>query len=818
MFINTNYYDFFLIRENIAEGKKIIASRYNKIALADKKAAAIENGLGEEEVKNIKLTPEETKNVEKAAYKDIYFSRIKEMLKDNDRWVYTFTKLFFNNFVDVKKEEIKYEENGEEKTKIRTTITPIKINPIIDYDKIEGLLSTDKDGDNYVGILMNIYDRILKLPNDYTKEFNNNKKYIDAIKDPNDPNSKTGYELMSDDLTLVELERDEKKNNFIDQLPKELKDEYKNADEELKSELDSLGKRYTAFLKSVAVNEPNSGIDPQNVYGGGTEIVDGDGNLKKVYPYESKFKIRYYIGIGELKYKSLKDLAEQLENYLNSNDAFSFGKLEGAVKKINKQLNSKDLEIVYPPKDKEAEAEDISVAIVRVKTYDANYLLNSSGSKYFSTNHCIANNGTSYWQTYVLNAVSDVFNTQYYIYNFNLDNDGIIINGSRYSQDTTKIIGVTLYPNGEIRHVNNRTNTNSSFPLKEYFRILGIPWEVMKPMSEKEIRKAKFILGFDKILFSDSLTTEELEEMIKETPDAIRDNVNSRNGLLLYNAINSNNIENAKIFLELGANANIVKQPGSNKQTNALCFVKSIEMAKLIIDNGVSVTANNNIALLFAIDTQRIEIFKFLLDNGADPNKCGEQGTLKKNALNYVLDGWISTSNMLTPREMFDTNQTTKTLEMVNILLEKGCKIDNKSLKDQILELMFPHNVSTEQKNLPKEIVLSIIKKNPTIITLPYVVDWCLDNKLYDYCSDLMIVLSNNSNLGEFSKCLNNIVEVLYDMDDDTYENNDILKSFIKKMYDNNIKLKDDLKQQLIKIIMEFYEEDIAKQLIKFLK
>ena len=106
MFINTNYYDFFLIRENIAEGKKIIASRYNKIALADKKAAAIENGLGEEEVKNIKLTPEETKNVEKAAYKDIYFSRIKEMLKDNDRWVYTFTKLFFNNFVDVKKEEI----------------------------------------------------------------------------------------------------------------------------------------------------------------------------------------------------------------------------------------------------------------------------------------------------------------------------------------------------------------------------------------------------------------------------------------------------------------------------------------------------------------------------------------------------------------------------------------------------------------------------------------------------------------------------------------------------------------------------------------
>ena len=131
---------------------------------------------------------------------------------------------------------------------------------------------------------------------------------------------------------------------------------------------------------------------------------------------------------------------------------------------------------------------------------------------------------------------------------------------------------------------------------------------------------------------------------------------------------------------------------------------------------------------------------------------------------------------------------------------------------------MFPHNVSTEQKKLPKEIVLSIIKKNPTIITLPYVVDWCLDNKLYDYCSDLMIVLSNNSNLGEFSKCLNNIVEVLYDMDDDTYENNDILKSFIKKMYDNNIKLKDDLKQQLIKIIMEFYEEDIAKQLIKFLK
>lgn len=183
--IFTNYQNFLgelRIDENVQQAKVYLKKR----ALADKKSKT------KKEDDTLTLTPEESRRAENNAD----FIKIRDLLRDNPGYVFTFVKFFFE-------EEVPFEE----------------LKAV--YDKIKEYRSV-----------------IHTLPMEITK-------YTDVVPTKADP--RKGFERLGDDIENIKRGRGVKK--WIDQLYAEMKREYSTASPAIKEKIDGIAQSFEEFGK-----------------------------------------------------------------------------------------------------------------------------------------------------------------------------------------------------------------------------------------------------------------------------------------------------------------------------------------------------------------------------------------------------------------------------------------------------------------------------------------------------------------------------------------------------------------------------------------
>lgn len=187
--ILVNYKDFIgtsRIDENVQQAKNFLKSR----ALADKKSKVKK----EEEKEKVSLTPDEIRRAET----DPTFIKIRDMLRDNPGYVYTFVK--FN---------------------------------VEDGVPFEELLSTYNDIKEYRAVLHNLPMTV--------------DKYSNIVPDKSD--SRNGFERLGDDIEKLKRQRVVKK--FVDNLYGDTKREYLAASETIKEKLEGIAMAFDEFGKET---------------------------------------------------------------------------------------------------------------------------------------------------------------------------------------------------------------------------------------------------------------------------------------------------------------------------------------------------------------------------------------------------------------------------------------------------------------------------------------------------------------------------------------------------------------------------------------
>lgn len=401
---------------------------------------------------------------------------------------------------------------------------------------------------------------------DLEEVYNKLKKYrqvsgIKAIDDyanhiPTADDQRPGFEILGDDIAKVELGRITKE--FVDQLSGNIRDEYRRASDVIKDKVDGIAKAFDEL---------------------GTDD-DGKKDLEKNATLQKNFFSKIS------RYKTLSDVINNANNFLMASTNEGLEKLIKAIDRINKRFGDiNGVDIMY---------NDHDFLIVEVKSYQANNALNSN------TSHCIASN-RGHWDSYV--GGDSLYNKQYYIYNFNIPNS-----------DNNSIIGITIEHGGTIRACHNKPDhdlkSNIKSILKKWeseYNIDDNLFRYFKPMTddEKELKRRRVIANRE--LVKKGLTAKQITEYVNDGGDP-----NAQSGKPLINAIEDNNLEVVKTLFELGAIANI-----GEPKTFPIRNASSIEMLKLLVENGAEITAET---ISKEENVTNYETLKYLLDNGGDPN------------------------------------------------------------------------------------------------------------------------------------------------------------------------------------------------------
>jgi len=183
-----NYKDFIgssKIDENVQQAKNFLKSR----ALEDKKSKA-----KKDEKEKVSLTPDEIRRAET----DPTFIKIRDMLRDNPGYVYTFVK--FN-----KEDNVPFEE----------------------------LASTYNDIKEYRAVIHNLPMTI--------------DKYVNIVPDESD--KRNGYERLGDDIEKLKRQRIVKK--FVDNLYGDTKREYLSSSETIKEKVEGIAMAFDEFGKET---------------------------------------------------------------------------------------------------------------------------------------------------------------------------------------------------------------------------------------------------------------------------------------------------------------------------------------------------------------------------------------------------------------------------------------------------------------------------------------------------------------------------------------------------------------------------------------
>jgi len=403
---------------------------------------------------------------------------------------------------------------------------------------------------------------------------------------PNPSNNHTNAEILSDELDKLGEYRKVKK--IIDTLPPKLK---KAANSATELQMEQLVEIANGFDK---VEDDKKEIVWKTFFG---EMLEDRYELTREGKPNPNF--------GKLVWRSRLFRFQQMENpltefikaakqHLDASGSEGYSDRIEKINKVNDLLGVKGCRLIF---------NESGILIVEVNSYAANKMLNAHCS------HCIVNS-ESYWNSYL-----GEYNIQYYIYNFNLS-----------STNNRWTIGVTIkpdrtYQSGACQTVNN-ADIGSEFKslLKKWEKEYNISqdlWSSLQPLSNEEIQRRKDAQLAEREIIKKTvtdpetrierpITSEDIKRFVRESGA----DVNKDNGKALINAVEDDDIERAKVILQLGGSPNLRK--GSD---SAIAKAKNMEMIKLLVSNHAILTGDvfNNIVC----DEDALE---FCLKAGADVN------------------------------------------------------------------------------------------------------------------------------------------------------------------------------------------------------
>lgn len=419
--------------------------------------------------------------------------------------------------------------------------------------------SETKEPDNIFSKLVSYSGLLDKLP----KKFDHN--FIDT----NLPNN---CEILVDGLDSLEDYR--KIKRVIDQLTPTQKKDYNDSPEVIKQQFSEVAR---AFSELGGGNKEKHERLWKGFFGEVKTIEEDTVIHGKSYKKGDK---RYF---GQLyRYKNIREFIKAAQNYLKSADNESIIAFYEKINKCNERYGTLGADVIF---------DESGILIIEVKSFVANQFLNGH------TRHCIKDY-SSQWDNYV----ASHNNKQYYIYNFNIP-----------QYDDLSTIGITIQPGQSIRACHNKPDHNISGSIKGLLKKWEKDYEIdtdlfgeLKPMTQEEIDKRQRAKIAEREIVKKGLSIEQITRYVKEDGA----NINKDNCIALLNAVEENNIEKAKVVLDLGGNPNL-----RSKNDAIVNKAQTLDMIKLLVSNGSELTGEvfNNIC-------NDIEAVEYCLKQGLDPN------------------------------------------------------------------------------------------------------------------------------------------------------------------------------------------------------
>jgi hypothetical protein len=574
----TVYSGFHLINEDMSKSKKFLKERVLIRKAADElglmtsdlknavrdgqKKTVVLNDFKEEDRDKIKKKMREIKIPEdklKEIEKDQEFIRIKNLLDRNPGFLYNFVYFYYVEMISFDDLEETYNQL-------------VKAKPVLaNLEKIE----------------------------EVGKKFDIN--FIDTDL-PNEQDVRTNYEILSDGLVKLEEARLVKK--LVDELPKKMRDEFKNASKIMKSKITGIAIEFNKISSEIdETGRPKKESLWKEFFG--EERIDTNETRQDGSPNPNYGKKVYMSKIKEFENETnpLNKLVNVANAFLKERIKDEHDELSIMVKECNDRFGILGCDILFN-KNK--------ILILEIKSYSANVFLNSG-----KTEHCIVHREV-HWNSYLGD-----YNKQYYLYNQNLP-----------KSDSKSIIGVTIKPDGTWTGSSCQDKLNNNiYDFKDLLKSwenkynLGTPLiEVLKPISEEEMEKRKIKKEAEREIVKRGITLEEISKLVREDGA----DINISKGRPLVNAIEENDYERVKFCLEVGASPNITE--GAN---SPIMKARDLKVIKLLVDYG----ALMHDELLFNVLSDPDSV-QYCIDAGIDPKYDSSRMYVKcfKNGYNETFN------------------------------------------------------------------------------------------------------------------------------------------------------------------------------------
>jgi hypothetical protein len=563
-------------------------------------------------IKATKLSPEDESDLKITTSRNPFLYRVRQIVNSvaHPEWVYSFIKLFYNDFVNYKIDMNK----DLDKEKVRNLLGPYT------YSNEEFIWNRDENNREIFGLLGDLANQLKNTSKDTLNKVLTNlegvvysNKQKEEVK--KETNSQSGSDMASNDIRDLEKSKNAKalltrlpigvKNKNGEYIIPNLLKEFEELpeDNQLKKDIISRMEVLASLLAANYSFKPKRKILTDNV---GKPVINKDGNVTYTiyYPCESSFPMRSGTSVDPQEDKSLGDekngFLRRVNNAIETLGNVGMKKLFTEVSNVNNKLGEENgVEIVYNNDN------DDNIIVLKIKSHAANnYLHNKSHGKIMLTGHCIAYDSKAHWNSIVRD---DSYRKLYYIYNFNLDR-------KNPKQDVLFPFGLIVEPNPNdykkviINSSHDKEDTDIKSEVRDIIKDFGLDFDrIFLPASEEEIKFKEKSRNASKALTNGSLTVDEAKELIEDYGA----DVNYEGGVALKNALNNANIDLVKFLLERGANPNL---------GNAIEQATTFEEIKLLVNNQIPVILEDKSRLLKSwIERNNLEVVKFLLQKGISP-------------------------------------------------------------------------------------------------------------------------------------------------------------------------------------------------------
>jgi hypothetical protein len=618
----SNFSNEFRLNENLDQAKKLLRDTYkmNKAVLSvDPKLELDPSGLfifnTEGDPFNFNELPEETRNAAKQKFREV------KVTPDEN------TKVERGQIIKMVRDLI------GDKLGYAYLFTYLLLVERIPLDDLKDILAKLIEYRDLLSVKNPVDDKpLLRRP-------------ISNYIDPNVPNN--GEQLV-DDLENINLYKSTKK--VYNELTPPLKKDYDDSPPVIKKQVDDLALAFAKLGMKDGKVDKNTQERLWKLFFGEMKVLQEDTEVRgKMYKKGDKI----YSG-QMVRFKNIREFIKAAQNYIKNIDNTETVKFYEAIEKCNDKYGNYGVQVCF---------DEANILILEIKSFQANQMINSH------TRHCIKDS-LSQWDHYV--GGENVYNKQYYIYNFNLP-----------SYDTKSVIGITIEPKQKIRacHLKDDAGYSSQFQslLKQWEKEYGVGdlWSYFKPLSDKEVDEKRRRVVANREVVKKGLTLEQVKKFLVEDGA----DVNAGRGQALDNAVSEGDVEKVKYLLDFGASPNLrTKQEATinkiadigakGEDVDSESSKRAFTILKYMLQAGAELTA-----LVFKGMLGDYDAVQFCLDNGLDPNfedSIGVRLSVKKGLYN-ILKLLIEKGATMSKRGLdIAWAYESGNKEVVNFLIETG--------------------------------------------------------------------------------------------------------------------------------------------------